>query len=101
MYRRAICLLLLPCVLLAQSAVLGHSHGVGQPAGHDLRPHFHTEHASTRLKQAHHHHDRGCPHHHHDDGDDQAEPETPPTPQPGPLPESDHDSDAVFFHRTH
>jgi hypothetical protein len=90
MYRRIVSLLLLPCVLLSESAALGHSHGGSEPAGHDLRPHFHTTPASTRHEQAHHH---------HDNGDDPAEPDSQPTPQPEPLSEDEHDSDAVIIDR--
>src|SRR5260370_1019302 len=69
MYRRVLCLLLLPCVLLTQSASLGHCHGDTEPAGHDLRPHFHTN--LTSSCHGHHGHHRHGPggHHHHDDAD--------------------------------
>ncbi len=88
MYRRVVSLFLLPCVLLPQTAALGHAHGVSQPAGHDLRPHFHTGPSSAPGQQAHGHHHHGPNgHHHDDDGDDGAPPE--------PL--SDHDADAVFL----
>ncbi len=101
MYRRFVSLLLLPCVLLTQSvAALGHAHGGNQPAGHDLRPHFHTNSASARPghESGHHHHGPGGHHHHHDDGDDAPEPgTTQPTPNPEPLSEHEHDSDAVFI----
>ncbi len=86
MYRRVVSIFLLPCVLLAQSAALGHAHSGSQPAGHDLRPHFHTNRISYSCG--------GGSHHHHDDGDDLPEPDTQPTPQPEPL--SDHDEDAVY-----
>ena len=102
MYRRVVSLLLLPCVLLTQTAAIGHAHGGGQPAGHDLRPHFHTNppaalrhHDEVFRPHGHHHHGPGGHHHHHDDGDDAPEPDTQPTPEPEPL--SDHDSDAVFL----
>lgn len=44
--RRVVCLLLVPAVLLTQRAGLCHGHGPAQPAGHDLRPHFHLRLAS-------------------------------------------------------
>lgn len=90
MFHRAVSLVLMPCVLMTQSAVLGHSHGGREPAGHDLRPHFHTQPTSVPGHHAygHHHHGPGSHHHHHhDDGDD----------APEPLSEQDHDSDAVYI----
>ena len=98
MYRRIVALILLPCLLLTQSvAALGHLHVGNQPVGHDLRPHFHTNLASSRHDHGHHHHgpDR---HHHdqHDDGGAPAEPDSQAAQQPGPLSGSEHDSDAVF-----
>ena len=96
MYRRVVSLFLLPCVLLTQSAALGHSHGGNQPAGHDLRAHIHTDLAF--FSQAHdhgHHHGPDCPGHHHHDGDDAPEPGKQPPSPPEPL--SDHDSDAVYI----
>ncbi len=90
MYRRVVSLILLPCVLLTQSAAaLGHTHGGSQPTGHDLRPHFHTNSIPASHEHGHHHHGRDD-HHHHDEGDDGDEPDT-------PEPLSDHDSDAVFI----
>lgn len=97
MYRRAVSLLLLPCVLLTQSAALGHAHGGSQSAGHGLRPHVHTKLLATdhRHDHSHHHHGHsGHHHHHHDDDDDVRESE--PYPEPQPVPPSDHDSDAVY-----
>lgn len=102
MYRRIVSLLLLPCVLLTQSAAFGHSHGGSQPAGHDLRPHVHT----NPVPAGHHHdHDDGHHHHghgghHHDVVNDVASdaPVTPPTQSPEPL--SDHDSDAIYVNAT-
>lgn len=90
MHRGVVSLLLLPGVLLTQSAALCHGHGGGQHAGHDLRPHIH-----TNLTPVHHAHDHGScgHHHHHDDADGAREPA--PTPRPASAP--DHDSDAVFI----
>ena len=86
MHCRVVSLLLLPSVLLTQSAVLGHAHRGGQPAGHDLRPHFHSY--ASSAPHPHHHgpdgHDR-----HLDDGDDA------PEPVPQPSSENGHASDAV------
>lgn len=98
MYRRIVSLVLLPCVLLSQSAAFGHAHGGSEPAGHALRPHFHINPAATRPEQGYHH--RG-PHgrHHHDDGGAPAEPDSQPAQQPEPLSEDEHDSDAVFIDR--
>lgn len=92
MYRRVVSLLLLPCVLLTQSAaMLGHAHAGMRLPGHDLRPHVHTNAASTRHADdhGHHHHGPGV-HHHHNDAE--------PGPHTAALPESqpDHDSDALY-----
>jgi hypothetical protein len=97
LYRRVVSVFLLPCVLLSQSAALGHAHGGREPAGHDLRPHFHTTPASTRHEHGHHYHGPDGHHHHHDDGDNPTEPDSQPTQQPEPLSEQEHDSDAVFI----
>lgn len=103
MYRRVVSLALLPCLLLSQTAVLGHAHGGGQPAGHDLRPHFHTaptghghhhddsDGHSHHVHHRHHHHDEDGGHTHADVDETRSEPapRSPPT-QP------DHDDDAFF-----
>jgi hypothetical protein len=90
MYRRVVALILLPGLLLAQPAVLGHAHGHDQPVGHDLRPHFHANLAPA--DHGHHHHGPdGHRHHHHDEHDDGP---AGPAAQSGPVP--DHDADAVF-----
>src|SRR5262245_35322301 len=95
MYRRPVSLLLLPCVLLTQSASLSHWHVVKRPAGHDVRPHFHTRvgWAADTHKHGHHHHGRGGHHHHHNDGAENAACALHP---PQLTAVSDHDSDAVF-----
>lgn len=99
MFRRFVSLLLLPCVLLTQSAeVFGHAHGGGQPAGHDLRPHVHTNPVAVGSQQDHHHHGPGGHHHHHSDVEDNPEPDAQPTPLPEPP--SDHDTDAVYVNAT-
>ncbi len=100
MYRRVVSLLLLPCMLLTQSAAFGHAHGGGQPAGHDLRPHVHTNPLAVDNHHAHDHsHDASGGHHcHHDDVKDAPKLYTQLTPQPKPL--SDHDSDAVYVNAT-
>jgi hypothetical protein len=97
MYRRVVSLFLLPCVLMIQSAALGHWHDGREPAGHDFRPHFHTDRASSH-EYGHHHHPPGGRHHRHD-GEELPEPETPPTTQPKPMSEGEHDSDALFIDR--
>lgn len=81
MLRRVVCVLLLPCVLLTQSAALGHAHAT-TPTGKAPRPHFHT--GLTSLGHDHHHGPGGQ--HHHD-----AEDELPHEQLP------DHDEDAVFL----
>lgn len=89
-------LLLLQFVLLTQSAAaFGHAHGGGQPAGHHLRPHVHTNPVAVDSHDAH---GPGGHYHHHDDLKDIPEPDTQPTPKPAPP--SDHDSDAVYVTAT-
>src|SRR3954447_14918509 len=98
--KRVVCLLLMPSVLLTQWAGRGHCHGGNEPAGHDLRPHLHTNPTSSghsyddHHHHGHHHHSPGGHHHHHDEVE-APEPAAPPTPQPDPP--SDHDSDAIFI----
>lgn len=91
MYRRVVSLLLLPCVLLTQSAALGHCHGGNHPAGHDPRPHIHLN--TVRHEPHGHRHGPGGHHHHKSD----TAPATATLPAPQPEPPSDHDSDAIFF----
>jgi hypothetical protein len=95
MYRRFVSILLLPYVLLIQStAVFSHTHGGGQPAGHDLRPHVHTNPVAVDRHDSHgHSHGPNGHHHHHDDATDTREPDTQLTQQPEQP--KDHDSDAV------
>src|SRR4051794_2765655 len=100
MHRRLVSLLLLPCLMLTQSASLGHSHGGNEPPGHDLRPHFHvTPHSERRCHGPRHHHHGpgGHHHHHHNDGDDTAAPDAPPRPRLESLP--NHDADAIYISR--
>lgn len=96
MYRVVVSLLLLPCVLLTQSAAfLGRAHCEGQLAGHDLRTHVHTNSFAVDSHDAHHH---GGHHHHHDDVRHIPDPKSQPTSQPEPI--SDHDSDALYVNAT-
>lgn len=88
MFRRIVCWLMLPCLLLTQSVALGHAHAEGQSAGHDLQPHFHT--GKPAVIHGHHHDSGGHHHHHHHDEVDLE------TPSPA-TPNSDHDSDAVYL----
>lgn len=87
MYRRVVSLFLLPCVLLAQSASLGHAHGSSQPSDHILRPHVHVK----LEKQAHSHSHGTESHHHHHDVAMPTE-----SAIPDEQPEPTHDSDAVY-----
>lgn len=70
MDRRATCGMLACCVLVAHLAALGHAHGVGSPAGHDLRPHLHLAgghvHAPSSEVGGHSHHHRSHGGHSHD-----------------------------------
>lgn len=94
MYRRIVSLLLLPCLLLTQSAALGHTHAGSKTASHDLRPHFHTTPTSAGHGHTGHHHGPGGHHHPHATADDGPGPDIQTTPPAGP--QSDHDSSAVF-----
>jgi hypothetical protein len=95
MFRRVVCLALLPGLLLMQSARIGHCHGVGQLPGHDLLAHIHTNVTSKENEhcQNHHHEPDAHPREQNDEGDS-PEPMSQPAPQPGPL--SEHDFDAVY-----
>lgn len=99
MYRRLVSLLLLPCLLLTQSAALGHAHGGATPVGHESRPHFHTVPASAAHSHSgdgHDGHSHGHAHHRHPhtDADDVPGPDLHQVPA-GESP-SDHDSTAVY-----
>jgi hypothetical protein len=96
MFRRVVSLAVMPCVLLSQSAALGHSHGGREPAGHGIRRHFHTNPVSIAHDHGHHHHDRTSHDHDHDKGASASEFGDPRTQQPAPLTRDDHDSDAIF-----
>ncbi|VTU01451.1 unnamed protein product [Gemmataceae bacterium] len=91
MFRRAVSLILLPCLVLTQSALVGHSHGGKEPPGHDHRPHFH----AAEPAAPHDHHAPGGHHHHDDAGNDEPEHATAEPTDLKPLP--DHDDDAVHF----
>lgn len=67
MFRRVVCLVLLPTVLLTQWASAGRCHG-GCQTGHDRTPHVHLRgqpFTETKLHTAHSHH--ACNGHSHDD----------------------------------
>jgi len=90
MFRRVVSLILVPCLVLTQSAFLGHSHGGKEPPAHDHRPHLH----ATKPPAPHDHQHGPGGHHHHDDaGDDEPEHATAEPTYPEPLP--DHDDNAV------
>ena len=96
MLRRVVCLLLLPCMLLTQSAALfGHAHDGLRLPGHDFRPHFHTQpvaagNDSDRSHNRGRHHDADSLHHHDEVLTAQA------TATSDLEPQSDHDFDAVY-----
>lgn len=100
MFRRIVSLLLLPCLLLTQSAGLyGHAHADLLLPGHDKRPHFHTQtvptaHDARGNRARDHYHGHGGRHHHHDAFAVTTETDSHRT----LLPEShsDHDSNAVY-----
>jgi len=94
MCRRAVSVLLLPCLLLSQTAAVAHFHAGQAPANHALRPHAHTNRPSARHEtHGHHHHGH---HHHAAGGHHHDNTEAPTTPVP-PEPLSDHDGDAVYI----
>lgn len=94
MFKRLTCLLLMPCLLLTRSAALGHVHVDGQPAGHEQRPHVHTnKHDSTHHHPYHHH---GHTHHPHDSDGHEHESTSPQQRQSKTPADSGHDSDAIF-----
>lgn len=96
MTRRIVSLILIPFVLLAQSASYGHSHPGNQPAGHELRAHIHL---NSDAEEAHHSH--GHPHgphsHSHENHSHSDSPE-----QHSPQAETpfDHDSSALYLNST-
>ena len=95
MHRCVVSLLLLPCLLLTQSAaLLGNAHAGLRLHGHDLRPHFHTQPVPDGHDYGHHSGLGVLHQYHQDDANDAIELDTQPTSQPEPL--SDHDSDAVY-----
>jgi hypothetical protein len=97
MFRKLLALLLLPCVLMSQSAVFGHAHGGSEPAGHELRPHLHASRTSHGHAHSHehgdegHHHHHGTGHHAHDQGDQRSASDS------QPVTPAEHDSDAVYL----
>ena len=89
MYRRIVSLILLPCVMMSQSASLfGHTHAGDEPAGDAVRPHIH-----LKTHTHGHAHSHGS---HHQEPLDRA-PETGTRPGFPTEPLSDHDSDAVYI----
>lgn len=97
MLRRVLTLLLLPCLLISQSAALAHSHGGNQPAGHDLRPHVHVSLVAHVHDHQHGHSHHHGTHSHHHDWDDEVAPADADD-QLASLHESapGHDSDALY-----
>ena len=91
MSRRIVSLILIPFLMLSQSATFGHSHAGNQPAGHDFRAHIHMN--STGVEPHHHGHQS-----HKHEGDSHSTPEQ----QPSAQFEShfDHDSSAVYLNNT-
>ena len=79
--------LLIPCVLLTQSAIaFGHSHGGDEPAGHGERAHLHFDWFGSDSGHECKHHHKGHSHHGHG-GRHASSAES----------QSPHDSDAVYF----
>ena len=110
MLRRVVSFLMLPCLLLTQSASVAHGHGKDTPVGHESRPHVHLALAAAVLGETHEHgsahghsHPAGGHHrHHHDEADEGATPTT-ASDRSGsgghgsaPIQTGDHDRDAVF-----
>ena len=58
MFRRFVCLLLVPCLLLSQAAAMGHAHALDELARSEPRPHFHAHgHAHEHSETSGHRHD--------------------------------------------
>lgn len=93
MQRRGVPLLLMPFVLLTQSAALGHHHEGTQPEGHEHCPHIHLKAASNRHHDHVHQHGHGGHCHHDDDADDEPG-SSPATAEQEPA--SDHDEDVLY-----
>lgn len=95
MFRHVLSLVLVPPVLLAQYASVGHAHSDGQPNGHDLRPHVHARPLAHRHGDHDHEHDdrRGSGHARGDRGA-----EVPTAGAPELL--TDHDADAHYLSST-
>ncbi|MGD9644696.1 MAG: hypothetical protein AB7U73_03225 [Pirellulales bacterium] len=92
MVRPIVSLLLLPCVLLAQSAfVLGHAHVDLGHSGHGSRVHFHFGHSHF------HHEHAGHRHGHHDLVHDRGTGDPPALPNHPSESPGGHDSDAVYL----
>lgn len=87
MFRKLLALLMLPCVLMSQSAVVGHAHGGSEPAGHELRPHLHTGASHEHGDEGHHHHHDTSHHSHDQRSASDSQPVTP----------AEHDSDAIYL----
>lgn len=103
MLRRLVSLLLLPCLLLTQSATLVHGHGVGTPVGHSSRPHVHANLIAFSGDSQEHSHGHQHLHRHQDtrihhdslsscalDGDASSELAL------SPVSDADHDTDAIY-----
>ncbi|MFL5329530.1 MAG: hypothetical protein ACJ8C4_11500 [Gemmataceae bacterium] len=83
MVRRLLTLILMPCLLLTQSAAMGFCCSEGEQSGQLRRPHIHT---NCLFVWHDHHHHLNCCHHHNDDFDDEEPTSNAP----------DHDDDAVY-----
>lgn len=94
MKRKWLVLLLMPGVLLTQSAALGHRHASCQPSRHDSRPHVHTRQETTKHGHTHHHHGSSH-HHHHDEDGNHVSGDT--APDGNDTPPRGHDDDAVYL----
>ncbi|WP_198000412.1 hypothetical protein [Gimesia alba] len=96
MLRRILSLLLIPFVLLTQSVSFGHSHAGNQPAGHDLRVHFHV--SSPEADEQHGHSHAHGTHSHEHEGHSHTDHDKPDSSQVEfPF---DHDSSAIYLNST-
>jgi hypothetical protein len=93
MYRIALSLLLLPCILVNQYAAYGHAHKGMEAAGHEARPHVHfAEHSHANQ----HEHVHGPDGHHHDHDHDHDAPQDHSESFQKPSSNDDHNKDVLY-----
>jgi hypothetical protein len=101
MIQRVVTLLLIPCLLLNQSAAVSHSHGDFAVEGHGSRPHIHLAGKSSATDHEQHHHSHHSHSHHthsHHAHSQKEAPKGPPKPVKNDScsPPFQHDTDCVY-----